>query len=142
MNVHACVLAGQNGTTDSHRDRGLRSGLVRGTRRRATTEELVMSNCTRYPGLDVHAETITAAFAGLSMLHLCPCGEHVSFIGRMVTPYSAPSPVFFFRSVSRPKIVYQRAGNAKTNRLNSALSGEAAPLHLPGLTLAPGRNHS
>jgi len=39
-----------------------------------------MSNCTRYPGLDVHAETITAAFAGLSMLHLCPCGG-VSFIG-------------------------------------------------------------
>jgi hypothetical protein len=53
----------QNGTTDSHRDRGLRSGLVRDTRRRATTEESVMSNCTRYLGLDLHAETITAAIA-------------------------------------------------------------------------------
>jgi hypothetical protein len=53
----------QNGTTDSHRDRGLRSGLVRDTRRRATREESVMGNCTRYLVLDVHAETITAAIA-------------------------------------------------------------------------------
>ena len=64
----------QNGTTDSHRDRGLRSGLVKEPRCRATTEESVMSNCTRYLGLDVHAETITAAIAGPSMVQQCHCG--------------------------------------------------------------------
>jgi hypothetical protein len=32
-------------------------------RRGATKEESAMSNCTRYLGLDVHAQTITAAIA-------------------------------------------------------------------------------
>ena len=60
----ACsCLSSQNGTTDSHRDRGLRLILGRETERRTTTEESAMSNCTRYLGLDVHAETITAAIA-------------------------------------------------------------------------------
>ena len=44
--------------------RGLRSGLgEEQPSRRATTEEPVMGKNTRYVGLDVHAETISAAIA-------------------------------------------------------------------------------
>jgi hypothetical protein len=44
--------------------RGLRSGLgKKKPSRRATKEEPVMTKPTRYLGLDVHAETISAAIA-------------------------------------------------------------------------------
>src|SRR5215207_6654770 len=56
-------LPSQNGTTDSGLRRGLRSGPARDRKRRATKEESVMTKNTRYVGLDVHGETITAAVA-------------------------------------------------------------------------------
>jgi hypothetical protein len=53
--------ASENGTTDTHRDRGLGSGPVGNSKYKATSAELAMGNSTQYLGLDVHAETISAA---------------------------------------------------------------------------------
>jgi len=54
VHVHLLVCAAsQNGTTDSHRGRGLRSEPVKAPKRRATLEVPAMTCCTRSLGLDV-----------------------------------------------------------------------------------------
>lgn len=69
MDPPSCPLS-QDGTTDSHRDRGLRSSPAKDPRRGTTTEESAMTHCTRSLRHHAQVDTITAAVEARCLMAL------------------------------------------------------------------------